>query len=317
LQGFDALYLMTTAIRSSTAVLFWAFVLLVVVQAMLALMINQILEFNFFNEDSISMEKRLRMFTYFGTFSRSFLTMFEITLGNWGPIARLLTEDLSMWCMIFSLSHKLSIGFAIIGVINGVFISETFKVASNDDAVMMMTKKRAAKNHAKKMEMFFKNADISEDGWVDKQEFNRVLKNPTVQHWLQAQEIDASDADVLFFHLDNNHDERISAMDLVQGVAKLKGAARNLDMTHLFVKQEELTSKMDKNMLLMQETVSELREHIISNSRHIAKHGSLLQSFSSFVNSQTPETDGLNVRQISVSEGTEVAGSSAKRQWLL
>ena len=54
--------------------------------------------------------------------------MFEITLGNWPPVARILQENVSEFYVAFSIIHKLVIGFAVIGVINGVFMQETFKV---------------------------------------------------------------------------------------------------------------------------------------------------------------------------------------------
>jgi len=259
LQGFDSLYLMTTAIRSSLSVLFWSFILLGVVQGMLALLLNQVLMSTFFNDESRSIEVRKQMFVYFGTFARSLLSMFEITLGNWVPVARLLSENLSFWFMLFSILHKLSLGFAILGVINGVFISETFKVAANDDAVMMMQKQRASQTHAKKMGLFFKNADISDDGWVDKTEFQAVMQEPMVQHWLAAQELDASDADALFFHLDLNHDTKISAMEIVEGVAKLKGPARNFDLFKIQAQQLENQAATDKTIGKISDTIIALR----------------------------------------------------------
>ena len=41
---------------------------------------------------------------------------------------------------IFNVGYKLVIGFAAVGIINAVFIQETFKVASSDDTVMMRQK---------------------------------------------------------------------------------------------------------------------------------------------------------------------------------
>ena len=43
--------------------------------------------------------------------------------------------------MLLCILHKLVIGFAVVGVINGVFIQETFKVASSDNQIMMRTTK--------------------------------------------------------------------------------------------------------------------------------------------------------------------------------
>merc|ERR1740121_3011380 len=90
-----------------------------------------------------------------GTFTRSTLTMFEITFGNWIVPCRVLMDNISEGFMLFSLLHKLVIGFSMVSVINGVFIQETFKVAAQDDFVMMRHKEAANRNHRKKMEALF------------------------------------------------------------------------------------------------------------------------------------------------------------------
>lgn len=41
---------------------------------------------------------------------------------------------------IFSVAYKLIIGFAAVGIINAVFMQETFKVAASDDKLMMRQK---------------------------------------------------------------------------------------------------------------------------------------------------------------------------------
>ena len=43
---------------------------------------------------------------------------------------------------IFSVAYKLIIGFAAVGIINAVFMQETFKVAASDDKLMMRQKAR-------------------------------------------------------------------------------------------------------------------------------------------------------------------------------
>ena len=44
------------------------------------------------------------------------------------------------WYSIFSVAYKLIVGFAAVGIINGVFMQETFKVAASDDKLMMRQK---------------------------------------------------------------------------------------------------------------------------------------------------------------------------------
>merc|ERR1711920_581677 len=85
IQSFDSLYLMTTALAGSLQVLTWACVLLILVQAGISLFLNQMLE-NYFNNDSKPESERREVYEYCGTFSRTMLSMFELTLANWPPV---------------------------------------------------------------------------------------------------------------------------------------------------------------------------------------------------------------------------------------
>merc|ERR1719336_3259276 len=117
---------MTTAMSGSVSVLFWSVALLALVQMMLAFVLQQLLE-SYVLDETNALDKRLEVFMFYGTFARTMLTMFEITLGNWMPPCRALVENVSEWWMLFSLTHKLVIGFSVLSVITSVFIQETFK----------------------------------------------------------------------------------------------------------------------------------------------------------------------------------------------
>eukprot|EP00931_Biecheleriopsis_adriatica_P020542 TRINITY_DN13693_c0_g1_i1.p1 TRINITY_DN13693_c0_g1~~TRINITY_DN13693_c0_g1_i1.p1 ORF type:complete len:669 (-),score=139.26 TRINITY_DN13693_c0_g1_i1:76-2082(-) len=227
IQGFDALYVLTTAMRSSFSVLGWSFLLLFVVLLLQSFLAHQLLA-PVMSDDSRSEEVRKELFIYFGTSSRCLLTMFEMTLANWIPVARMLIEDVGEWYSIFAIANKITIGFAVVGIINGVFMQETFKVAASDDIIMMRQTERTTKLHCKKMQALFVHADSSGDGLLVKEEFREVMKDPQVTTWLAAQELTVNDPDTLFELLSTHG--HIAVDDLVQGVARLKGPARSMDM---------------------------------------------------------------------------------------
>merc|ERR1712203_321056 len=60
-----------------------------------------------------------------------------------------------------------------------------------------------------------------------------------IKLWLSAMELDPSEADPLFRLLDQDRDGFLSLHELVSGVSKLKGTAKNLDIITL---KEELQS---------------------------------------------------------------------------
>jgi len=232
IKVFDSLYLMTTAIEGSILMLFWSVAVLTLVQMMLAFILQHSTESYILNEQNLE-EKRMEVFKYYGTFVRSILTMFEITLGNWMVPARALIEHVSEWYMIFVLAHKLVIGFSVVSVLTGVFIQETFRVATTDDRIMVMTKERARKFHSDKMTAFFGIADDNADGVVDFVEFQKCLENEDLRTWLESMELDVTDPGLLFLLLDTDGDGRVSHEDLIDGVDRLKGAARSYEVCHV------------------------------------------------------------------------------------
>merc|ERR1719491_913502 len=121
---------------------------------------------DFFTDIQEPIEKRREVYLLFGTFSRSMFTTFELTLGNWVPVSRTMIESVSEWYAPFTVCYKLVLGFAFVSVIRGVFLHETFKVASSDDDLMVVQKRRTIAKHRKQMARLFKQADRNGDGVV-------------------------------------------------------------------------------------------------------------------------------------------------------
>lgn len=257
-QGFDSLVVMTTALQGSMSALFWVAILLLVVQMMFALFLNQIL-ISYVEDESLDITARRRIFEYFGTFSRAMLTMFELTLGNWVPVARLLQEQVSGFMVIFSIAHKVSLGFACVGVVNGVFMQETFKVAQSDDSMLMRTAENRRKMHVKKMTEFLQYADNCGDGKISDSEWAECLKNQHVHHWFSGQGLGLSEADRLFKHLESDGDGKLSPEELVTGVSRLQGPAKSLDLAFFredfFKAIQDLSSRLkeiDQKVIVFQ-----------------------------------------------------------------
>eukprot|EP00928_Gymnodinium_smaydae_P070245 TRINITY_DN5412_c0_g3_i1.p1 TRINITY_DN5412_c0_g3~~TRINITY_DN5412_c0_g3_i1.p1 ORF type:complete len:549 (-),score=53.09 TRINITY_DN5412_c0_g3_i1:226-1872(-) len=233
IQGFDALYVMTTAMRNCVSTLFWTFVFLFLVEMMIALFMSQFLH-EFYFKDATPIEDQEIIFTYFGTFLRSFFTMFEITLGNWPPVCRILGQRISEWFLLLGVVHKLSIGFAVVAIINGVFMQETFTVSAMDDVLMVRRKELQTKHHVRKMHALWRAVESGGDGMISRDEWKSFLTHPVVKTWLGSMELDARDAELAFSLLDESGDDQLSFTELVQGVSKLKGAAKSIDLHALW-----------------------------------------------------------------------------------
>jgi len=106
------LQLIIKAIKASLAVLIWSLVLIVLLIAVLAMIMSSCLS-AFVRDVNEDMDARRKVFQRFGSFTRATVTMFEITLANWGPACWLLTNSVNEWWCIFFVAYKCSIGFAV------------------------------------------------------------------------------------------------------------------------------------------------------------------------------------------------------------
>merc|ERR1719506_659157 len=175
IQVFDVLHLLIGSLKASWSVLMWSLMMLLCVTWFGALVINFVLE-DFLQDESNPMQLRRDVYERFGSFVRALVSMFELTLGNWAPPVFVL-QEVSDWWAICCLVYICIVWFAVVQVIRGVFINETFKVAASDDELMIMQKNRQIEEHKRNMEQFMREADVDGDGFVSLEEFLDILQD--------------------------------------------------------------------------------------------------------------------------------------------
>mmetsp|Transcript_79574 Transcript_79574/g.257730 ORF Transcript_79574/g.257730 Transcript_79574/m.257730 type:complete len:371 (-) Transcript_79574:61-1173(-) len=241
-QVFDVLHLMIGSLAASLWVSLWSFLVLGFIMGGCALWLNYMLE-PYILDTSENISDRIAVYTYFGTFSRSFLSMFELTLGNWIPITRTLHEKVTEWFCPIILLYQSVVVFAVIKVITGIFLHETFKVAGSDDDLMIAQKARQMRKHVQKMKLLMAEADESNDGYLSNDEFIAIAQDARAKTWLAAMELEVRDAQLVFDLIDDG-DNRLTAEELVKGIGRLKGNARSLDMFTVMQQVSELQQEL-------------------------------------------------------------------------
>merc|ERR1719400_1008255 len=151
--------------------------------------------------------------------------MFEVTLGGQGTsLARPLIELHWSYALVFML-YVSTVVFAIICIIEALFLKDTLKIAANDADLMVQEQLEAKRDTSRKIHELFTAADKSGDGLISLHEFEDILTNPKVQGFLELLELQSSEVKGLFDLLDPG-DGNIPYDDFVSGIWKLKGQAR-------------------------------------------------------------------------------------------
>jgi len=246
IRFLDSLFFLIRSIQASFSCLVWSFVLLFFLQLTVGLMLNQLVRMSI-NNESLESNLRADLFAYFGTFTKTMITMFEITLSNWVPSCRKLMEVSEVYGL-FYIIYRCMCCFAVVSVITAVFITETAKSVQKDEEIQMMQNAKDNASSLKKMKELFNEADESGDGLVSLGEFQKFFQNPRVIQWLSTtQDLNIEDTEELFELLDDG-DGKISIDELFGGLGRLKGPARSKDVVTLLSRTRSLEHKIETFM---------------------------------------------------------------------
>merc|ERR1712194_15168 len=176
------------------------------------------------------MGQKREIYRDFGSSPKALWTVFEVTLGGEGSGRfRPLIDYISWTYSIFIAAYIAFAVFAVICIIQALFLKDTLEIAANDAEAMVQEHMLIKAEYMKKLHSVFLAADTSGDGKVTLEEFEIVMAVPDVQNYMEVLELQCSEAVALFNLLDNGGGV-ISYEEFVSGLMKLKGQARSMDV---------------------------------------------------------------------------------------
>jgi len=225
-------------IRASVSILFWSLLLLMMIQCMIGMLASQLSQ-QYILDLTKPEEKLTELYMYFGSFTRSYITMFEIHMANWAKPCRLIVETLGEFVGDLFIFYRCIMGFALMTVIGAVFVQQTMSVVQNDNDIMILKKQKEAESYEKKFKLFFATLDKDADTKLSREEFNEVKVDPELTVWLSALDIDPGDLEGLFNLLDGG-DGLVSVDEFLNGATRLRGPAKSIDMAHVLTSMDKM-----------------------------------------------------------------------------
>ncbi|CAK9052564.1 unnamed protein product [Durusdinium trenchii] len=225
----ESLHLLLKCIVASLQIFFWSVVLLIIIQYCAGMTISY-----------------MRSFATMAPSRRAFGMMLtcQVLFANWAPACRVLVDNVSEWYSIAFILYRCCVGFAVLNVVNAVFVQSTMRVASVDEELVAAEKAKAQAAYTRRVNALFSEADTSGNGALDLEECRRLLDHPQLQLWLHMLELDTPDLVGLFHMLDDGKGE-ISLDDLQEGLKRMKGVAKSLDLNKLQHEVAKLHAKVD------------------------------------------------------------------------
>lgn len=260
----DTLSLMVVALKASLSATVWSILLIFTISMCSALLMTHVARGFILGDVSLATdtshvwspsfaspeERREQLYLHFGTFWRSFLTVLELTVGNWVPVTRMVQECMNEWLAVAILMYQMLMGFAFLKVVQGVFLHETFRVAKSDNELMIRDAMRDRARFKHQMEGLLSDVDEDRSGYISKDEFHELFGHERVGYFLGALGLDVADKANLWrlvmeeIHEDERSSE-VSVEDLAKVIGRIRGHGRSIDLVTVLHKLEHVEKHME------------------------------------------------------------------------
>jgi len=242
-----SLNILIRCMRASVNILFWSLCLLMMIQCITGMVASQLAQ-EYIIDTSHPQNKRHELYLYYGTFTRSFITMFEIHMANWATPCRVFLETLGeIWgdLLVF---YRCIMGFALMNVIGAVFVQQTMSVVQNDNDIMILKKQREAESYNNKLRKLFNALDKDNDGMLTRSEFDDITQDGELKVWMRALDIDPEDLTGLFELLDAGGGV-VNLDEFLVGATRVRGPARSIDVAHLLTSMTRLEKTLEERRI--------------------------------------------------------------------
>eukprot|EP00931_Biecheleriopsis_adriatica_P056222 TRINITY_DN33306_c0_g1_i1.p1 TRINITY_DN33306_c0_g1~~TRINITY_DN33306_c0_g1_i1.p1 ORF type:complete len:230 (-),score=33.36 TRINITY_DN33306_c0_g1_i1:28-717(-) len=168
----------------------------------------------------------------------------RILFANWATPCRVLVDSVGDVYIGVVIIYRCVFGFAVLNVVNGVFVQQTMKVAHDDHEHLLLQKQKQAEAYCVKLREFFRTLDTSGDGLVNWSEFQVLLTDTKLKAWMSTLELEPHDL-VHLFHMIDDGDGEISIDEFMNGAMRLRGLARSIDVAQVMACSHRMDTKID------------------------------------------------------------------------
>merc|ERR1719428_168853 len=231
------------AVSNSIWSLIWSLLLLGLYILFAAVFMTQSLQ-QYFQDETADLAQRQQVYQFFGNFTRSLITMFEITLspGTWGRCGRVVIFSVNRCYALFFLGYMGFVSFALIRVIAALFLKHTLASSAKASEVAMAETNKDP-HYVKQIYNVFKTMDFDDDGQIQFSELQVAVKDAKICAQLESLGVAPHEVLGLFTLMDDGDDE-ISFCEFITGIMRLKNIAKGVDLATLLYENKKLLKRV-------------------------------------------------------------------------
>jgi len=175
--------------------------------------------------------QRDRLWEDFGTIARTAYTLFKAVSGgvSWGePAADLLpVGPLYLFLLLVYVMFML---FCMANVVTGFFCEHAFEMAQADKDQVIMDQIRLREDHIQAFKTMFGHVDVEEEESITFDQLEVLLSREDMQAYLSHLDITVESTGSMFKLLDTDGSGELSIEEFVDGLLRLKGQAKTIDL---------------------------------------------------------------------------------------
>jgi voltage-gated sodium channel len=240
---FRHLRVLIHSIISSIGALMWSMLFLSLVHLITSILMTQSLQ-SWLNDPANDLDTKMFVYNRFGTFFRSCITLFEMTLapGTWAKIGRVLIYDVNPIYVVFFSIYVPVVTFGITRVMTALFLRETFAAANSDKDMVLEEQIRGKKVQKENLQALFSKIDLDGTGRIKLDELQKALKDPRSATWMQILDVDVYEVVQLFQLLDKDGDGMVTFDEFSKGIMRLRGGAKSIDLISVLRQNAEMSN---------------------------------------------------------------------------
>jgi hypothetical protein len=184
---------------------------------------------------------------YWGSLAKSTLTLFKGIAGglSWDVAVQPFTRLNRIWEFIF-IGYISFTYLAVLNVVTGVFCPSAIEGAQHDHDLMVQAQLANKEMHVKRIKELFQTLDSDASGVITFKELSKHIEDAEVKAFFDSMDLCIADAWTLFKLLDNDQTHEIDAEEFVDGVMRLRGVAKSIDMAKLMHDQLHVVKTLER-----------------------------------------------------------------------
>lgn len=250
--------------------LMWALLLLVIIIYTVAIVLTQVT-----TEHLSEVESDDVLNNFWGNLPLAMLTLFKSIAGgvSWHDVVEPLS--FSPWLVGIFTMYIFFTYFAVLNVITGVFCQSAIETVAQDPDLGAQAVLNKRKSYTEKLQGLFGSVDRDGSGQITISELETLLSDEHMQAYLAAMGVEVDDAWSMFKLIDADESGSIDVDEFVNGVIRLQGNAKSVDMQTMLDSQRWMARRLANFMGEMEaqlvqrfsRTLSRIEDDITSSSR--------------------------------------------------